>query len=472
MHTAYDRFHRIYICIDLKSYYASVECVHRGLDPLRTNLLVADETRSDKTICLAVSPSLKALGVPSRPRLFEAKQKIREYEWRHHVKVDYIVAVPRMAEYERISAEIYSIYLRYAAAEDVHVYSIVECFIDATPYLHLYEEEAAQKQISSPHLLAVTMIRDVLATTGITATVGIGTNMYLAKVAMDIVAKKAPADKDGVRIAELNEESYRYLLWDHQPLTDFWQIGPGKCARLNRAGIFTMGQLAAAGQKNEEWFYREFGIDAEILIDHAWGVEPVCMEDIKGYHASAHSLNLGQVLPRPYYFGEARIVFIEMIDDLCADLFRKNLTSREFSFWVSFDAKSLEVNPDYRGPFCTDFYGRLFPKYVVGGVRLHNRTNRSSLVKQALLEQFDRKINRNFYVRRFGVVAGDTAEGEGYVQLDLFTDYEALEKERCIQAAIQEIRTRFGTNAVLKGTNYMEGGTARERNTQIGGHRA
>ena len=468
----YDRFHRIYICIDLKSYYASVECVYRGLDPLKTNLLVADETRSDKTICLAVSPSLKAIGVPSRPRLFEAKQKIRQYEWNHSVHVDYIVAMPRMAEYERISAQIYSIYLRYVSAEDIHVYSIDECFIDVTPYLHLYEDDARAYHVSTPHMLAITVIRDVLSTTGITATVGIGTNMYLAKVAMDIVAKKTPADKDGVRIAELNEESYKYLLWDHQPLTDFWQIGPGKCARLNHAGMYTMGQVAEGSQKDEEWFYKTFGIDAEILIDHAWGIEPVCMKDIKSYHSSSHSLSLGQVLARPYSFEEARVVFIEMINDLCADLFRKHLTSREYSYWVCFDAKSLECNPDYDGPLCTDFYGRLFPKYAVGGVRFANRTNSTSNVVRAMLEQFDRKINRKFYIRRFGIVAGDTLEGECYIQLDLFTDYQALEKEQRIQTAIQEIRARYGANAVLMGTNYMEGGTARERNHQIGGHRA
>ena len=467
-----DRFHRIYICIDLKSYYASVECVYRGLDPLKANLLVADETRSDKTICLAVSPSLKAIGVPSRPRLFEAKQKIREYEWSHHRKVPYIVAMPRMAEYEKISAKIYSIYLRYTAPEDIHVYSIDECFIDVTSYLHFYEEEAERQDISAPHLMAVTMIRDVLATTGITATVGIGTNMYLAKVAMDIVAKKAPADKDGVRIAELNEESYKYLLWDHQPLTDFWQIGSGKCSRLNKGGMFTMGQVAMRSQQDEEWFYKTFGIDAEILIDHAWGIEPVCMKDIKGYHASSQSLNSGQVLSRPYSFDEARIVFLEMIDDLCADMFRKNLTSRLFTYWISYDAKSLEMNPWYNGPMCIDFYGRMFPKYTAGTVRFHNRTNSPAIVAKAMLEEFDRKVNRRFYVRRFGISAADTAEGETCIQLDLFTDYEAQEKEKRVQEAVREIRERYGANAVLKGTNFMEGGTARERNVQIGGHRA
>ena len=293
---------RTYICIDLKSYYASVECVYRGLDPLKANLLVADESRSDQTICLAVSPSLKAMGVPSRPRLFEAKWAIRKYEREHNTKVEYITAVPRMAEYERISAQIYGIYLRYVAPEDVHVYSIDECFIDCTQYLHFYKEDALRANVDPAHVMAMTMIRDVLATTGITATVGIGTNLYLAKVAMDIQAKKMPADKDGVRIAELNETSYKYLLWDHQPLTDFWQIGPGKARRLYSAHMHTMGEVAERTQWDEEYFYKSFGIDGEILIDHAWGIEPVTMQDIKNYHSDSHSLSNGQVLPRPYVF--------------------------------------------------------------------------------------------------------------------------------------------------------------------------
>ena len=291
---------RIYICIDLKSFYASVECVHRGLDPLKARLLVADETRSDQTICLAVSPPLKAIGVPSRPRLFEAKQAIERYERSHNTKVDYIIAVPRMAEYERVSALIYSVYLRYVACEDIHVYSIDECFIDCTSYLLRYEAQAKQEHRHPAHIMAMTMIRDVLRTTGITATVGIGTNMYLAKVAMDIVAKKAPPDKDGVRIAELNEDSYKYLLWDHTPLTDFWQIGGGKAARLQKAYMFTMGDIAERSLYDEEWFYKTFGIDGEILIDHAWGIEPVTMKDIKSYKSSSHSVSNGQVLPRPY----------------------------------------------------------------------------------------------------------------------------------------------------------------------------
>ncbi|MBR3644724.1 MAG: DNA methylase, partial [Parasporobacterium sp.] len=269
-HLAVPGKEHIYICIDLKSYYASVECVSRGLDPLKTNLLVADESRSDKTICLAVSPSLKAIGVPSRPRLFEAKLAIRNFEAGSHTKVDYIIAVPRMAEYERISALIYSIYLRYAAPEDIHIYSIDECFIDCSAYLHFYEQASQKTNTDPAHTMAMTIIRDVLKVTGITATAGIGTNMYLAKVAMDIVAKKKPADKEGVRIAELNEDSYKYLLWDHRPLTDFWQIGPGKARRLYRAYMFTMGDIARRTQWDEEYFYKNFGIDGEILIDHAW----------------------------------------------------------------------------------------------------------------------------------------------------------------------------------------------------------
>ena len=288
-----------FLCIDLKSYYASVECIARGLDPLRANLLVADPDRSDQTICLAVSPALKAIGVPSRPRLFEARQAIRLYEARNHTSVDYIIAVPRMAEYERISAKIHEIYLKYVSSEDIHVYSIDECFIDCSGYLDAYEREALCCGLEPAHFMAVTMVRDVLRSTGITATVGIGTNLYLAKVAMDIVAKKAPADQDGVRIAELNEDSYRYLLWGHKPLTDFWQIGTGKARKLERAGLETMADIALRSLFDEEFFYKSFGIDAEILIDHAWGVEPVTMSDIKNYRSSDHSLSNGQVLFLP-----------------------------------------------------------------------------------------------------------------------------------------------------------------------------
>ena len=463
---------RTYICIDLKSYYASVECVHRGLDPLKANLLVADPTRSDQTICLAVSPSLKAIGVPSRPRLFEAKQAIRRYEAQHHTKVEYIIAVPRMAEYERISAQIYGIYLRYVAPEDVHVYSIDECFIDCTAYLHFYQEEADRTGAHPAHVMAMTMIRDVLKTTGITATVGIGTNMYLAKVAMDIVAKKRPADRDGVRIAELNEDSYKFLLWDHKPLTDFWQIGPGKARRLMNAHMFTMGEVAERSQWDEEYFYKTFGIDGEILIDHAWGIEPVTMADIKNYRSEGHSLSNGQVLPRPYKYQEARLVFKEMIDVLVNDMFAKNLVTKACTWWVSYDYKSLEFCPNYDGPVSLDFYGRLHPKHTGGVVRLATLTNNLQLITEPMVRQFDEKTDHRLLYRRLGVCAMDVAEDMGMYQMNLFVDYEALERDRRLTAAMLEVRRRFGANAVFKGMNMLEGATTLERNQQIGGHKA
>ena len=463
---------RTYICIDLKSYYASVECVHRGLDPLKSNLLVADTTRSDQTICLAVSPSLKAMGVPSRPRLFEAKQAIRKYEAKHHTKVEYIIAVPRMAEYERISARIYGIYLRYVAPEDVHVYSIDECFVDVTGYLHFYEAEAERADVNPAHVMAMTMIRDVLKETGITATVGIGTNLYLAKVAMDIVAKKRPADKDGVRIAELNEDSYKFLLWDHRPLTDFWQIGPGRARRLYNACMYTMGDIARRTQWDEDYFYKSFGIDAEILIDHAWGIEPVTMADIKNYKSDGHSLSNGQVLPRPYKYPEAKLVFKEMIEVLCNDLFAQNLVTRACTWWVSYDYKSMEVCPHYEGPVSADFYGRLHPKHANGTVRLKTLTNNLQLITEPMVAQFDVKTDHRLLYRRLGVCADNVKEDIGMYQINMFVDDEALERDRRITAAMLEVRKRFGANAVFKGMNMLEGATTLERNTQIGGHKA
>ena len=461
----------VFIAIDMKSFYASVECVARGVDPLKANLLVADPSRSDQTICLAVSPALKAIGVPSRPRLFEAKQAIRLYERTHHTRILYYTATPRMAEYERVSALIYSVYLRYAAAEDIHVYSIDEVFVYATPYLHLYEQEAIRTGKHPAHVMAMSMIRDVLKTTGITATVGIGTNLYLSKVAMDIVAKKAAPDKDGVRIAELNESSYCFRLWDHTPLTDFWQIGPGKANRLYKNYMYTMGQVAERSVRNEEWFYKEFGIDGEILIDHAWGIEPVTMKDIKSFRPVRNSLSNGQVLPRPYNFDEARIVFLEMIDVLCASMYRKSLVSRVFTWWISFDWKSLEEFPDYDGPVVIDFYGRLHPKHTNGTVRLVSATNSYKTVSAAMAEMFDKKVDRRLLIRRIGVNADKTEADNGMYQLDLFTDYEALEKEKAIQGAMQEIRQKYGKNAVVKGLNMLKGATTMERNMQIGGHR-
>ena len=462
----------IYIAIDMKSFYASVECVARGLDPLKTDLLVADPTRSDQTICLAVSPSLKAKGVPGRPRLFEAKQAIARYEADHRCKVDYITAVPRMAEYIRVSSKINSVFLNYAAPEDIHVYSIDESFIDCTPYLHFYEEEAALENEHPAHVMAMRMIRAVLKETGITATCGIGTNLYLAKVAMDIVAKKAPADKDGVRIAELNEDSYKYLLWDHRPLTDFWQIGPGKARRLARAFMFTMGEVAERTRYDEEWFYKTFGIDGEILIDHAWGIEPVTMYDIKHYRTDSHSLSNGQVLPRPYRYDEARIVFSEMIEGLCADMFMKNLISPAYTWWVSYDYKSLEACPSYDGPLAIDFYGRLHPAHSNGTVRLTERTNSASTVRAAVLAQFDAKVGRLLLFRRLGICANMTSVDDGIYQLNLFTDYDALEREKNMQRAMLKVRRRYGPNAIFTGKDLLEGATTLERNLQIGGHKA
>ena len=460
-----------YIAIDMKSFYASVEAIARGLDPLKANLLVADATRTDQTICLAVSPALKAIGVPSRPRLFEAKQAIERYERSHHTKILYITAVPRMLEYEKVSAKIYGIFLKYVAPEDIHVYSIDESFIDCTPYLHLYETAAIKAKESPAHIMAMTMIRDVLKQTGITATVGIGTNLYLAKVAMDIVAKKAPADKDGARIAALNEDTYKTLLWPHRPLTDFWQIGNGKARRLEKNMMYTMGDVAERSQIDEEWFYKTFGIDAEILIDHAWGIEPVTMKDIKNYKSDNHSLSNGQVLPRPYKYEEACIVLKEMIDILCCDMYKKNLVSSKFTWWVSYDYKSLEYCPHYDGPLAIDWYGRLHPAHSNGTVNLRNATNTSKLVTQAIMNDVINKTDHRILFRRLGICACNVHSDGGFYQMDLFTDYEALNKEQLIHSALLEVRTKYGANAVLKGINLLDGATTRERNLQIGGHK-
>lgn len=463
---------KCYIAIDMKSFYASVECVARGLDPLKANLLVADSSRSDQTICLAVSPALKAIGVPSRPRLFEAKQAIDRYEKLHHTNVLYITAVPRMLEYEKVSAKIYGIFLKYVAPEDIHVYSIDESFIDCTPYLHLYEDQAIKTRQNPAHVMALTMIKDILKQTGITATVGIGTNLYLAKVAMDIVAKKAPADKDGVRIADLNEESYKTLLWPHTPLTDFWQIGRGKARRLESNMMFTMGDVAERSQIDEEWFYKTFGIDAEILIDHAWGIEPVTMQHIKNYKSDNHSLSNGQVLPRPYKYEEVCIVLKEMIDILCCDMYKKNLVSSKFTWWVSYDYKSLEYCPHYDGPLAIDWYGRLHPAHSTGTVNIRTATNTSKLIIDAIMKDVIAKCDHRILFRKLGICACNVKSDGGCYQMDLFTDYEAINKEKQIHGALLNVRTKYGPNAILKGLNLLEGATTRERNEQIGGHKA
>ena len=463
---------RTCICIDLKSFYATVECVARGLDPLKACLLVADASRTDKTICLAVSPALKAMGVSSRPRLFEAKQAIRLYEAAHHTRVDYITAVPRMAEYIRVSSEIYAVYRKYIAEDDIHVYSIDECFMDVTPYLHLYRDSAAAENISPARFLAMAMVRDVLASTGITATVGIGTNLYLAKVAMDIVAKKSPPDLNGVRIAELDEEDYRVQLWSHRPLTDFWQIGPGTARRLITHGMRTMGDIAAVSQSNEELLYRLFGVNAELLIDHAWGIEPTLMRDIKAYRSASHSLSAGQVLPRPYRYDEALVIFCEMADGLAADLVDKHLQAAAVVWYVSFDPASLEACPDYTGPVCVDFYGRLHPAHAGGTVRFPVPTNSVREIRDAAADAFRRLVNPALLARRIMLCAEDVRSESSTAQLDLFTDYAARERELHLQRAMLSLRKKYGRNILFKGMNLLEGATAMERNRQIGGHRA
>lgn len=462
----------IYIAIDMKSFYASVECVARGYDPLKARLLVADESRSDQTICLAVSPALKAIGVPGRPRLFEAKQAIARYERSHHTKVQYEIAVPRMALYEQTSAKIYSVILRYAASEDIHVYSVDECFVDATPYLHFYQEEALKTDIHPAHVMAMTIIRDVLKTTGITATVGIGTNLYLAKVAMDIVAKHSPADNDGVRIAELNEDSYQYLLWDHRPLTDFWMVGPGKARTLEKNYLYTMGDVAERAEWDEEFFYKKFGVDGEILIDHAFGIEPVTMKDIKSYHSDVSSLSQGQVLPKPYKYKEARNVLLEMIEMLCSDMFSKGIVAKTFTWRVSYDYKSLEVCPNYDGPVVIDFYGRLHPKHNNGTVRMREKTNNYHTIADGILSSFDQKTDHRLLYRRLGVCAEKTEMDDGMYQMDFFTDYGVLEKEQKLQVTMGEVRQKYGINAIFKGNNMLKGANQLERNKQIGGHRS
>ena len=462
----------MFICCDMKSFYASVECVARGLDPLKARLLVADESRTDKTICLAVSPALKAIGVPSRPRLFEARQAIALYEAANHTKVDYIVATPRMAEYIRVSSKIYEVFLRYISEEDIHVYSVDESFVDVGPYDRIYRSAAAREGVSTAHYIAMTIIRDVLKTTGITATVGVGTNLYLAKIGMDIVAKKAPPDADGVRIAELDEESYRLKLWTHRPLTDFWQVGPGTARRLITHGMRTMGDIATVSLKHEAELYKLFGINAELLIDHAWGIEPTTMADIKGYQPNGHSLSTGQVLPRAYKYEEGFLVFREMADLLCAELTAKNLTTDSLTWWAVFDPQTLEQLPDFAGALEVDFYGKIQPKSAHGTARLRNRSGSKRAIMEALCKSFRDRVDPRFLIRRLGICANNTEIDCGALQIDMLADYETLEKEKNLERAMIDVRRRFGMNAIVKGMNHEAGATTIERNQQIGGHRA
>ncbi len=499
---------RQYIAIDLKSFYASVECMARGLDPMKAHLVVADNTRTEKTICLAVSPALKTYGISGRARLFEVVEKVREANRLRRenapggrltgesfmadelaadpmLAVSYIVAPPRMAEYMKVSTRIYDIYLKYVAPEDIHTYSVDEVFIDATPYLGTYHCTA--------HDLAMTMIRDVLTTTGITATAGVGTNLYLAKIAMDILAKKMPADRDGVRIAELDEMSYRTLLWDHRPLTAFWRVGKGLSTHLEAHGMYTMGDVARCSLHNEELLYKLFGVNAELLIDHAWGYEPCLMQDIKTYRPQSKSLCSGQVLSTPYPCEKARLIVHEMIDQIALDLVEKRLVSDQVVLDIGYDIENLTdpaISSAYRGEVVTDRHGRRTPKPAHGSINLDRHTSSGRLLTEATLKLFDRIVNPRLLVRRVTITVarvmreGDacraTTAGE---QLSLFSDYEemerarkaeedALKRERARQETIIELRRRYGKNAVLKGMNYEEGATTKERNRQIGGHKA
>ncbi len=504
---------RQYIAIDLKSFYASVECFERGLNPMTTNLVVADRRRTEKTICLAVSPALKQYGISGRSRLFEVVARVkavnakRKAEAPGHVfvgtsyddtvlqsmpqvELDYIVAPPQMAKYMEVSAKIYQIYLKYVAPEDIHVYSIDEVFMDATSYLRVYGMSA--------HELAMKMMKDVLASTGITATAGIGTNLYLSKIAMDIVAKHMEPDEDGVRIASLDEASYRRLLWRHRPLTDFWRVGKGYAKKLETAGLYTMGDIArcslgrADEYYNEDLLYKMFGVNAELLIDHAWGWEPCRISDIKAYRPKENSMGSGQVLQSPYDFARGRIVVQEMAEALSLDLVDKGLTTDQLVLTVGYDRENL-TDPrrrrNYRGAVVTDPYGRSVPKHAHGTENLKSHTASTAVLLKAANALYDRLVDPALLVRRITLNANhilresEIRSSDGYEQLDLFTDYEALkrqrakeketsDKERRMQQALLDIKKKYGKNAVLKGTSYQEGATAKERNGQIGGHRA
>ena len=503
-----DMKRRTYIAIDLKSFYASVECRERGLDPLDTNLVVADESRTDKTICLAVTPSLKTYGISGRARLFEVVQQVREANrGRLHdapghrfsgkscflseltanptLEIDYLIAPPRMAYYMEYSSSIYSIYLKYIAPEDIIVYSIDEVFMDVTDYLFTYKLTA--------HELAMKIILDVLHTTGITATAGIGTNLFLAKVAMDIVAKHIPADKNGVRIAELDEMSFRRKLWTHQPLTDFWRVGRGYSKKLEAHGMFTMGDVARMSVHNEDLLYQLFGKNAELLIDHAWGWEPCTVEAVKAYRPSDNSLGSGQVLHCPYTAEKARLVLREMAELLSLDLVRKKLVTNQIVLTIGFDVENL-TDPArrqlYTGPVVKDHYGRMIPKHAHGTERLETYTSSTKKIINVATTLFDKIVDANLLIRRINIVAGhvlpeDEApnRSDDCEQLDMFTDYaavqaqrqkeeEELNRERKVQEALLTIKKRFGKNAILKGMNLQEGATAKDRNEQIGGHKA
>lgn len=495
---------RIYLAIDLKSFYASVECVERGLNPLTTNLVVADESRTNKTICLAVSPSLKSYGISGRARLFEVVQKVKianadrkskirgEFDGTSNQKpeldrdknkaISYIVAPPRMAHYIKMSRKIYRIYLKYISPEDIHPYSIDEVFIDATDYLKLYQLSAKE--------LAMKMIKDILNETGITATAGIGSNLYLCKIAMDIVAKHTTPDQNGVRIASLDEMSYREQLWEHEPLTDFWRVGKGYQKKLNKLGLYTMGDIARCSLGKEDAFYNEdllyktFGINAELLIDHAWGYEPCTMKDIKSYKPETKSIGNGQVLSCAYDYEKSKLIIKEMIHELSLELFEKGLVTDQLVITVEYDIENLKNG--YRGEISSDMYGRKIPKHAHGTKNLYEWTNLGNLIMAAGLELFDEIVNENLSIRKLYVTANHVISNQTalkkkeYEQLsffDMLTDTKKEkknkdEKEKKLQKAELEIKRRFGKNAIMRGISLEEGATMKERNGQIGGHKA
>ena len=501
---------RVYIAIDLKSFYASVECVERNLNPLTTNLVVADTSRTEKTICLAVSPSLKKYGLAGRGRLFEVNQKVKEINWERqrriggrmfhgmssddeklmkdpYLKLSYIAAPPRMTFYMEYSTRIYNIYLKYVSPDDIHVYSIDEVFMDVSGYLKTYG--------ITPRELARKIILDVYENTGITATAGIGTNLYLAKVAMDIVAKHCKPDENGVRIAALDEMTYRKRLWPHQPITDFWRVGRGYEKRLAKLGLYTMGDIAkcsvgkAEDYHNEDLLYETFGVNAELLIDHAWGYEPCTMQAIKAYKPSNNSIGTGQVLSCPYDFSTARLIVKEMLDLLALDLVSKKLVTDQIILTVGYDIENLSGSSTYDGEITTDFYGRKIPKHAHGNVRLGRFTSSGKIITEEVVKLYNRIVNPQLSIRRINVGANHVVpedsvkEKDEVEQLNLFTDYEedrkkkekekeALEKEKKLQQATLDIKKKFGKNAVLKGMNLEDGATTMERNETIGGHKA
>ena len=497
---------KIYLCIDLKSFYASVECIQRGLDPMQTNLVVADSSRTEKTICLAVSPALKEFGVSGRARLFEVIERVKLVNARRRLdapnhcfnessydtlqlkedpalELSFITAPPQMALYMETSAKIYEIYLRYVAPEDIHVYSIDEVFIDLTGYLKVYRTSARE--------LAMQMIREVYSKTGITATAGLGSNLYLAKIAMDIMAKRMKPDKHGARIAQLDEMEYRRQLWDHRPLTDFWRIGKGYVKRLEKIGLYTMGDVARCSLgnpndfHNEELLYRTFGVNAELLIDHAWGIEPCTIADIKAYRPSANSISSGQVLHCPYSNEKAKLIVREMIDLLVLDLVEKRLVTDQIVLTVGYDIDNLTdpvISKAYKGPVITDHYGRKIPKYSHGTVNLGQHISSTKVIVDAVMDLFASISDPLLLVRRLTIVANhvlpesQAALEKSMQQLSLFEESEQeqldLQRERNAQEAILSIRRKYGKNAILKGMNFKEGATTRDRNGQIGGHKA